>query len=140
MDSRIARVLPLMFGLLAGCTGPGNPSQLSETTLQKVRRSGELHVGYMICAPTVNPNPQNPERPTGFFVDMVEHIAENLKVKTVYHETTLKDFSAGLNTGQFDVSICILIERLAGQRPSPSRSRFSTWATVPWSGKAILAG
>jgi polar amino acid transport system substrate-binding protein len=73
--------------------------------MQKVRRTGELHVGYLVFSPCINSDPRSKDLP-GYFVDMVQHIAENLKVKVIFHETTLKDFAAGLNTNQFDISIC----------------------------------
>jgi ABC-type amino acid transport substrate-binding protein len=90
---------------LAGCERQTSLSRQDETTLDKIRRTGELHVGYLIFNPCVIQG-QETQQLSGFFVDMVNCIAENLKVKPVYHETTLKDFSAGLNSGQFDLSIC----------------------------------
>lgn len=103
------RFLVLACILLALCLVASNYgtayAEQPEKTLQKVLKSGELHVGYLVFNPTVIRD-VNTGTLSGFFVDMIEYLAKNLNAKVVYHETTLKDFAAGLNTGQFDLSIC----------------------------------
>lgn len=99
----LACMLMVLF-LLAGCQGKTSVAQQNET-LQKVLKSGELNVGYLVFSPTVIRDVSTGKL-SGSFVDMVEFLAKNMNVKVVYHETTLKDFAAGLNTGQFDLSIC----------------------------------
>lgn len=73
-------------------------------TLAKVQKTQELHVGYLVFDPCVVKDPATGKL-SGTFVDAVEYLAEQLKVKVVYHETTLANFAAGLQSGQFDLSI-----------------------------------
>ena len=103
--TRLALAISLLAALLLGCSGPADLPGQQETTMQKVRKTGELHVGYLVFSPCIIQDPTSKEL-SGYFVDMVQHIAENLKVKVVFHETTLKDFAAGVNARQFDLSIC----------------------------------
>jgi polar amino acid transport system substrate-binding protein len=80
--------------------------------MQKIQATHELHIGYLVFSPTVIRDPNNGKL-SGFFIDMVEFMAKNLNAKVIYHETTLKDFSAGLNTRQFDLSICATYRTIA---------------------------
>lgn len=73
-------------------------------TLPKVIQNQELHVGYLVFDPCVVKNPETGKL-SGTFIDAVEHIAEQLKVKPVYHETNLANFASGLQSGQYDLSI-----------------------------------
>lgn len=104
-------VAVVVITLTTGCpvnrqgTDTRHETAQQQSTLDKVRKTGELHVGYLIFSPCTIQEPAN-KKLSGYFVDMVELIATNLSVRVVYHETTLKDFAAGLNAGQFDISIC----------------------------------
>jgi len=69
-----------------------------------VLKAEELHVGYLVFDPCVRKDPSTGEL-SGLFIDAVEYIAEQLKVRPVYHETNLGNFAAGLQSGQFDLSI-----------------------------------
>jgi len=100
----ILGILLLTAGVIFSCQGKTTVTQ-QENTLQKVLRTGKLHAGYLVFSPTIIRD-ANTKKLSGFFIDMIEFIAKNLKVKVVYHETTLKDFAAGLNSGQYDLSIC----------------------------------
>lgn len=63
-----------------------------------------MQVGYLVWEPCVLRDQRTGEL-SGIFPDMVAQIAKNLNVKVVWKETTLANFAAGLNTGQFDFSV-----------------------------------
>ena len=73
-------------------------------TLDRVRSSKELHVGYFIFEPTIMEDPNTGQR-TGVFIDLVESIAKALDAKVVYHKVDLANFAAGLQARQFDLCI-----------------------------------
>ena len=83
--------------------GQTNPSKQA-STLEKVKKTGVLHVGYIVYPPTVQKEP-NSGAVTGHYIDTVEEIAKQLGVKVEYHEAEWGTFVAGLESGQFDLSI-----------------------------------
>ena len=94
--------------LLLGCQQPatvGSGSTETASTLQKIIDRGEMRVGYLPWNPTVIKNPRNPATLSGVFPDMINEIAKALGVKATWHETTLSNFTAGLNANQFDFSV-----------------------------------
>lgn len=74
------------------------------SVLDKIQSRGEMHVGYLVWEPCVIRDPRTGEL-SGIFPDMIAQIAKNMNVKVVWKETTLANFAAGLNTGQFDFSV-----------------------------------
>lgn len=87
------------------CRGPqgGGAVATREETLEKVRRTKELHVGYFLFEPTVMEGPNG--KLQGTFIDLVEKIATTLDAKVVYHKVDLAQFAAGLQSREFDLSI-----------------------------------
>lgn len=76
----------------------------SSGTLQEITRRGEMRVGYLPWNPTVIKDSRTGTL-SGIYPDMVNEIAKALGVKISWQETTLANFAAGLNTGQFDFSV-----------------------------------
>ena len=88
---------------LNGCR-QGNNATLTENTLEKVRRTKQLNVGYFVLEPTIMEEP-NTGKKTGIFIDLIESIAKSLDAKVIYHEVDLANFAAGLQSRQFDLCI-----------------------------------
>jgi len=102
----IAAVLLFTIFLIVNITCTKQPSNEKGpiSTLEKVKKEGILHVGYIIYPPTVMRDPNTGEI-TGHYVDAVEEIAKQLGVKVEYTETDWSNFVAGLQTGKYDLSI-----------------------------------
>jgi polar amino acid transport system substrate-binding protein len=63
-----------------------------------------MRVGYLVWNPTVIKDPQSGKL-SGIYPNMVAEIARALNVKMSWHETTLANFAAGLQSNQFDFSV-----------------------------------
>ncbi|NUB23568.1 substrate-binding periplasmic protein [Azospirillum brasilense] len=72
--------------------------------VEKIVRQGELKIGYIPSPPGTAKDPKTGEL-TGFYVDAARTIAEQMGVRPVFIETTWANFVAGLQAGQFDMSI-----------------------------------
>ncbi|AIB15264.1 amino acid ABC transporter substrate-binding protein (PAAT family) [Azospirillum brasilense] len=72
--------------------------------VEKIVRQGELKIGYIPSPPGTAKDPKTGEL-TGFYVDAARAIAEQMGVRPVFIETTWANFVAGLQAGQFDMSI-----------------------------------
>lgn len=79
-------------------------ASMGASTLQRVKKAGVLHVGYIVYPPTVQKDP-NTGAVTGHYIDTVEEIARQMGVKVEYHEAEWGTFVAGLKSAQFDLSI-----------------------------------
>src|SRR5438067_686205 len=98
--------LLFVFALLfqaVGCrrTDTSNTSSTHASAIAEIVSRGEMRVGYLVWEPCVTRSPDTGKL-GGIFPAMIEQIATNLNVKVVWKETTLANFAAGLNTGQFD--------------------------------------
>lgn len=78
--------------------------RLGKDTLAKVQSEGKIRVGYFVEPPAVMKDPTTGEL-SGTFVESIKSIADQLKVKVEFTEVDLAKFSAGLQTGAYDVSI-----------------------------------
>src|SRR5688500_16188639 len=76
----------------------------SGPTLPQVVKTQAVHVGCLGFDPRLIKDPES-AKPSGTFIDAIELIAEQLKAKPIYHETNLANFSSGLQSGQYDLSI-----------------------------------
>ncbi len=108
MTNRIIGRICLLVGaalFISGCTPNSTSSPtVTSSALDHIQSRGEMHVGYLVWEPTVVRDPRTGEL-SGIYPDMVVQIAKNLNVKVVWVETTLANFAAGLNTGQFDFCV-----------------------------------
>ncbi len=73
-------------------------------TLDAIKKRGVLRVGYLVWNPTVKKDLKTGEL-SGIYPDMVAEIAKAMNVKISWHETTLANFAAGLQSDQFDFSV-----------------------------------
>jgi len=76
----------------------------TQSTLDKIEETGELHVCYIEWAPTVIKDPETGEL-SGHFVDMAEYLADSMEVELIFHETSWSNFPVELNSGRCDLSI-----------------------------------
>lgn len=92
--------------LLLGCQQPtgGNKSNVSMQPgiLERINKTGELHAGYGVYPPYSMEDP-NTQAVSGFSIDIIEHIAKELKCKVVWHRLNWNTMSADLKRGEFDV-------------------------------------
>ena len=100
----------MMAFSIGGCNNAKNEgadnkvSGQSANTLEKIRSSKEIHVGYFVSEPAIMEDP-NSGKKTGVLVDLIESIAKSLDAKVIYHEIDLANFVAGLQSHQFDICI-----------------------------------
>jgi len=81
-----------------------NPPNAPTNTLQEITKRGEMRVGYLVFDPCVIKDPRTGEL-SGIYPDMINQIAKALNVKVSWNETTLANFTAGLESNQFDFSV-----------------------------------
>lgn len=148
-----------LVGLVAGCA-PKSQNQDAqpstgqpEDTFSRVQTSGVLRVGYFVFEPAtiVDPGSQSPR---GLFVDLIEDIAKEMRWRVEYTQVDLKNFAAGLNAGQFDLSIGATFSSpsraggvsftqplfymgYTGVTTADQAGRFKTWADVDQPGVRV---
>lgn len=76
----------------------------AEGVMDKILRDKEIKIGYIPSPPSMIKDPKTGEL-SGFYIDAINLITQQLNIKPVYVETTWANFAAGLNSGQFDLSI-----------------------------------
>jgi ABC-type amino acid transport substrate-binding protein len=74
------------------------------SALDGIQRNRTVRVGYVRFAPCADINPTNGQL-EGIFVDAMREIATDMKLQVEFKETTLANFSAALEAGEFDFSI-----------------------------------
>ncbi|MFK3781659.1 substrate-binding periplasmic protein [Agrobacterium sp. NPDC089420] len=89
---------------LSAMVALGVPKAEAAGEISQILQKGELQIGYIPSPPGIAKNPASGEL-TGFYVDAARAIAEQMGVKPVFVETTWANFVAGLQAGQFDMSI-----------------------------------
>ena len=102
--ARILLFLCINILIGIGCTPKNAPADASEGTLEKVKRTKELNVGYFVLEPSIMEEP-NSGKKSGIFIDLIESIGKSLDAKIVYHKIDLANFAAGLQAKQFDLCI-----------------------------------
>jgi Na+/H+-dicarboxylate symporter/ABC-type amino acid transport substrate-binding protein len=83
-----------------------NPSSLEEgeSVLQRVRRTGELRVGYVPIAPPFSyPNGANEQ--VGFDIDLIQRLAWDLEVRLILVPTRRSDIQSGFQQDYFDIAV-----------------------------------
>lgn len=105
MTKPLALLFVLPFILLApGCFNSAeDPGSQAISTLDRVQNTGVLRVGYFLFEPTVMHDKSG--KPYGLFIDMVEEVAKALRWTVEYKQVDLKNFAAGLQAHDFDLSI-----------------------------------
>ena len=99
-------VAAMMLSVFAWWRSGRSPSEKPQsrvpTLLERVDAKGELHAGYGVYPPYTQENP-NTREVSGFSVDIVNHIAKELKCKVVWHRLNWNTMSADLKRGEYDV-------------------------------------
>ena len=91
--------------LSSGCKRSGdNGAPAARSTMAEVQRTKILRVGYVVFPPAVIKDPNSGEV-SGLFVDAVRTLAERMNVMVRFQEAEWATFAAGLQNGQFDLSI-----------------------------------
>jgi polar amino acid transport system substrate-binding protein len=73
-------------------------------TLDKILKEKVFNIGYIPSPPGAIKDPKTGEL-SGFYIDSIRYVAEIMNVKPVFHETKWATFAAGLQSGQFDLSV-----------------------------------
>ncbi|HLI10345.1 MAG TPA: ABC transporter substrate-binding protein [Alphaproteobacteria bacterium] len=76
----------------------------AQGAMDRILRDKELKIGFIPAPPGTIEDPKTGNI-TGYYVDGMRFVAQMIGVKPVFIETTWANFAAGLNSGQFDVSI-----------------------------------
>jgi ABC-type amino acid transport substrate-binding protein len=101
---RIALIVSICFSFfLLNCKPPQTQSQ-KVNSLSRISETKTIKVGYIVFPPCVVKDLQN-QTLSGHNIATIEEIAKEAGWKIEYVETTWATFSAGLSTGEFDVSI-----------------------------------
>jgi len=106
---KLVGVLTACFAViwLTGCNqnrSSHNSATPAQSTLSKMIARGEMQVAYVPWNPAVIKD-QKTGQLTGIYPDMINYMADVLKLKVVWHETTLANFAAGLQSQQYDFSV-----------------------------------
>ena len=94
-----------LCSVLCSCRSSVNAStQPATTTLQEIKRRGELRAGYHVEPPSIVLDPASGQL-SGAFIHAARQIAAGLQVKATFVEVGLADFAAGLQNNEYDVSL-----------------------------------
>ena len=98
-------MIPVLAVLFQGCGKEKAAEQpVEKSALDRVQTTGVLRVGYFVFEPTIMQDSQAGV-PRGVFIDMINQVATSLRWKVEYKQVDLKNFAAGLQSGDFDLSI-----------------------------------
>jgi polar amino acid transport system substrate-binding protein len=99
------RALPAL-ALMAGLTTTAALAQTTEGYWQGVQKTGSLRCGAAVAPPYVMRDPASGEY-SGFYADLCRELADVLKVKPQFVDTTWDNIVAGLQAGKWDVSLAL---------------------------------
>jgi polar amino acid transport system substrate-binding protein len=99
------RALPAL-ALVAGLSTTAALAQTTEGYWQTVQKSGSLRCGAAVAPPYVMRDPASGEY-SGFYADLCRELADVLKVKPQFVDTTWDNIVAGLQAGKWDVSLAL---------------------------------
>lgn len=90
----------LVLALLVGCGAGAAEAQ----TMDRILSEKKIKIGYIPSPPGTTKDPKTGE-PGGFYVDAIKLVFKMVNVEPVFVETTWGNFVAGLQSGQFDLSL-----------------------------------
>jgi polar amino acid transport system substrate-binding protein len=99
------RALPAL-ALMAGLSTTAAYAQTTEGYWQGVQKAGTLRCGAAVAPPYVMRDPASGEY-SGFYADLCRELADVLKVKPQFVDTTWDNIVAGLQAGKWDVSLAL---------------------------------
>jgi ABC-type amino acid transport substrate-binding protein len=79
-------------------------SASAQSAMDGIIRRGEIRLGYILSPPNTSRDPRTNEV-TGLYADAAKVIVAEAGLRLVWVETTWGTFAAGLQSGQFDLSI-----------------------------------
>ena len=103
----LAWVIAFAAPAFSGCRGEQESGSTESSTglpglLDRIDATGEIHAAYGVYPPYTQEDP-NTKAVSGFCVDVLNEIAEQLKVKVVWHRMNWNTMAADLQRGDFDV-------------------------------------
>jgi ABC-type amino acid transport substrate-binding protein len=96
------RAYAVAVALLA--TGLAGAAEAQQGTLDKILKEKVFNIGYIPSPPGAIKDPKTGEL-SGFYIDTIRYVTEQMGVKPVFHEAKWATFVAGLQSGQFDLSV-----------------------------------
>ena len=103
MKSIVRRSL-LLGGMLAALAVPASVQPASAQVMDRILKERTIKIGYIPSPPGTIKDPASGEV-KGFYVEGVRYIFKTIGVEPVFVETTWANFAAGLQSGQFDLSM-----------------------------------
>src|SRR5918994_4002155 len=94
------------FALFAVLSSGAQAQQPAEGYWQAVQKTGTLRCGAAVAPPYVMRDPATCEY-SGFFADLCRQFADVLKVKPQFVDTTWDNLIAGLQAGEWDLSLAL---------------------------------
>jgi ABC-type amino acid transport substrate-binding protein len=104
MMMSIVRRSLLLGGLLTALVAPAISQPANAQVMDRILREKTIKIGYIPSPPGTIKDPASGEV-KGFYVEGVRYIFKTIGVEPVFVETTWANFAAGLQSGQFDLSI-----------------------------------
>ncbi len=92
-----------LTGTALAATAIANPAA-AQSALEAITRRGEIRLGYIVSPPNTSRDPRTNEV-SGLYADAAKVIVSEMGLRLVWVETTWGTFAAGLQSGQFDLSI-----------------------------------
>jgi polar amino acid transport system substrate-binding protein len=77
---------------------------MAEDSIDRILKSKQLKIGYIPSTPSAIKDPVTGKL-SGIYIDAITLVAQQMKVEPVFIETGWATFPAGLNSGEFDVSV-----------------------------------
>lgn len=103
MKSIVRRSL-LLGSMLAALVVPASVQPVSAQVMDRILKEKSIKIGYIPSPPGTIKDPASGEI-KGFYVEGVRYIFKTIGVEPVFVETTWANFAAGLQSGQFDLSM-----------------------------------
>lgn len=102
--SKVAKAVAVSCVLVFGSIHAQTAFAQTGDTFSRISKDKEFRIGYVVSPPSIIKDPASGEL-SGLFVDAAREIADLMKVKPVFVETTWANFASALQAGQFDMSI-----------------------------------
>ncbi|MEP9355820.1 transporter substrate-binding domain-containing protein [Xanthobacter sp. KR7-65] len=94
----------LAASLMAACIVAANVQTAAAQVMDRILKDKSIKIGYIPSPPGTIKDPASGEV-KGYYVDGVRYIFKTIGVEPVFVETTWANFAAGLQSGQFDLSM-----------------------------------
>ena len=95
--SFVGVIVSALLTLIGAATAQDHP-------LERIIKTKQLKIGYIPSAPSAIKDPATGAL-SGFYIDAIRLVADQMKVEPIFIETGWSTFPAGLNSGEFDVCV-----------------------------------